>query len=211
MPSAMRKKNENGFSMVELLVYSFVLILILGVMYNILITNTKSYSSQENSIEMVQHIRAAMELMVTEIRMAGCDPTAAGSIGFVNDADDRYDTDANSIHFTVDDDANGAIANAEDINYYLNGSQEIVRRLGDGSEPILAENITALTFSYGFADGGTGVPNEADGDDTNDRDDIRSVQITMTGETGEVDPITKAKKTRSQSSWVVVRNAGLNQ
>ena len=30
------------------------------------------------------------------------DPTGAGGIGFVGDADDRYNTDANSIHFTTD-------------------------------------------------------------------------------------------------------------
>ena len=44
---------------------------------------------------------------------------------------------------------------------------------------------------------------------TNDLDDVRAVEITVTGETAQTDPITRVKKTRSQTSWVVARNAGL--
>jgi type IV pilus assembly protein PilW len=212
MVSMKRVNNEKGFTLVELFIYMAIFIVVLGALYSILITNTKSYSSQENKVEMTQDLRAGLELMVTEIRMAGCDPTGVGGIGFVDDADDRYNTDANSIHFTMDIDSDGAIANSEDINYYRNtsgGVQQIVRRMGDGSEPLVAENITGLTLSYRFADGDTGMPDETDADNTNDLNDIRSVQITITGETAKIDPVTGVKKTRTQTSWVVVRNAGL--
>ncbi len=207
-----RVNDEQGFTFVELFIYMAVFIIVLGATYNVFITNAKSYSSQESKVEMTQDLRGAMELMVTEIRMACYDPSGAGGIGFVDDANDNYDTDANSIHFTTDSDGNGAISNAEDINYYRKtsgGVQQIIRRDGSGGEPVLAENITGLTFSYRFADGGTGVPDETDGDSTNDLDDIRAVEITMAGETAKTDPITGAKKTRSQTSWMVVRNAGL--
>lgn len=212
MVSMKRLNNEKGFTLVELFIYMAIFIVVLGALYSILITNTKSYSSQENKVEMTQDLRAAIELMVTEIRMAGCDPTAVGGIGFLNNADDRYDTDANSIHLTMDTDSDGTIANSEDINYYRKtsgGVQQIVRRMGDGSEPVVAENITSLTFSYRFADADTGVPDETDADSTNDLNDIRSVQISITGETAKIDPVTGVKKTRTQTSWVVVRNAGL--
>lgn len=211
MVSVKRVNNEKGFTLVELFIYMAIFIVVLGALYSILITNTKSYSSQENKVEMTQDLRAGMELMVTEIRMAGCDPTAVGGIGFLNNADDRYNTDANSIHFTMDTDSDGTIANSEDINYYRKtsgGVQQIVRRMGV-SEPVVAENITGLTFSYRFADGDTGVPDETDADSTNDLNDIRSVQISITGETAKIDPVTGVKKTRTQTSWVVVRNAGL--
>jgi type IV pilus assembly protein PilW len=204
--------NEQGFTFLELLIYMALLIVALTATYSIFITNTKSYSSQENKVEMTQDLRGAMELMVTEIRMACYDPTGAGDIGFLDNADDTYDTDANSIHFMMDSDGSGAIANAENINYYRKtsgGVQQLIRRDGSGGEPVLGENITGVAFSYRFADGGTGAPDETDGDLTNDLDDVRAVQITITGETAKTDPITRAKKTRSQTSWVVVRNAGL--
>jgi|GEM_PF-2906241 len=221
MLSTKMANNEKGFTMVELFIYMAIFIVVLGALYSILITNTKSYSSQENKVEMTQDLRAAMELMVTEIRMACCDPTEAGSIGFVDNADDRYNTDANSIHYTTDSDASGTIANSEDINYYRKtsgGVQQILRRTGDGSESIVAENITSLRFNYMYADGeksqdpsppGPGDPDDTDADSTNDLNDIRSVQIRIDGETAKIDPVTGVKKTRTQTSWVAVRNAGL--
>jgi type IV pilus assembly protein PilW len=206
-------KKEDGFSLVELLIYMLMFIVVMGALYSVFIGNTKSYSSQENKVEMVQDLRAAMHLLVSDIRMAGLDPTDADGIGFVDDADDKYDTDGNSIHFTMDFDGNGAIDNSENINYFLKNSggvQQIVRRTGDGSEPVVAENIRSLSFTYRFEDGDTGTPDESDGDTTNDFEDIRSVLIAMTGETAEVDAVTREKKTRMQTSWVIIRNAGIN-
>jgi type IV pilus assembly protein PilW len=185
---------EDGFSLVELFIYMVMLMVVLGALYNVFTTNTKSYSSQENSVEMVQDLRAAMHLMITEIRMAGCDPTDTGTI-----------------HFTMDIDGNGTIANSENINYYLytsDGVQKIGRRTGDGDLQPVAENITGLTFSYHFDDGDTGVPDETDADTTNDLVEIRSVQISITGQTAKADPITGVNKTRTQTSWAVVRNRG---
>lgn len=214
MPGIRITSRESGFTLVELLIYMVMFLVVMGSLYSVMISNTKSYSSQENKVEMTQDLRAAMNIMVTEIRMAGCDPTDAGGIGFVDNADDRYDTDANSIHFTMDIDGDGAIANSENINYYVNGSQQIMRRTGGVSEAIVAENITDFTFTYVYADGESsqndppGDPDETDGDDTNDLDDIRSVVITITGETANIDAVTGEKKTRTQTSQVLVRNAG---
>lgn len=203
--------SEKGFTIVELLVYIAMLIVVIGALYSILTTNTRSYSSQENKVAMVQDLRATMELITTEVRMAGYDLTGIGGVGFIDDANDNYDTDGNSIRFTMDTDGDGAIATSEDINYYLNGSSQLVRReQGDATEQVLAENITALGFLYGFEDGDPpGVPNETDADTTNDRDDIRSVQVSITGRSANVDPITGNWRTKTATSWLVVRNAGL--
>lgn len=204
---------QKGFTIVELLIYIAMFGMVLTAMYGLLITNSRSYSSQENRVEMTQDLRAAMNIMAREIRTAGCDPTDAGDIGFVDDGDDRYDTDDNSIHFTMDLDEDGSIGASEDINYYLyvsDGIQKIGRRTGSvGSPSPVAENITAMTFLYQFADGEQGVPDETDVDTTNDLADIRSVQITIAAQTAKVDPISLETKSHTQSTWVKVRNAGL--
>ncbi len=220
MPGIRITSRESGFTLVELLIYMVMFLIVMGSLYSVMITNTKSYSSQENKVEMTQDLRAAMNIMVTEIRMAGCDPTDAGGIGFVDNADDKYDTDANSIHFTMDIDGDGAIANSENINYYVNGSQQIMRMTGDGIPAIVAENIlndpnaTDPTtddppplFFYRFKDGSTGQPNTTPGSGK-ELADIRSVEIIITGETANIDAVTGEKKTRTQTSQVLVRNAG---
>jgi Tfp pilus assembly protein PilW len=202
---------EHGFTLVELCVYMVMLLLVIGAVYSVLITNTKSHSSQENMVEMTQSNRAAMALMTNEIRSAGCDPASVGGLGFQDDADDNYDTDANSIHFTFDSDSDGVVSNSENVLYYrktAGGVQQIIRRTGGGTEGVVAENVTNLSFTYRFADGDTGIPDDTDGDSTNDLEDIRSVSVTIINETDKIDPVTGVKKTRIESSWVQVRNAG---
>ena len=46
--------NEKGFTIVELFVYLAILLVVIGALYSILTTNTRSYSSQENKVAMVQ-------------------------------------------------------------------------------------------------------------------------------------------------------------
>ena len=226
------KNKKNGFTLIELLIAMTIGLIILGALSSTFIIQRKTYAIQEQTVEMVQTGRAALDMMTREIRMAGYDLTGAGGIGFVNNADDRYDTDANSIHFTtdigdgIDNDGDGRVdepdetvcdgdtndAN-EDINYYLytaDGIQKIGRRTGGaGSPQPVAENITSLSFSYRFADGGTGIPDETDGDATNDLDDIRSVQLSITARTTKSAPDSSGYRTYTLTSFITPRNLGL--
>lgn len=229
------KNRESGFTLVELLIAMTIGLIILTALSSTFLMQRKIYDVQEQIVEMVQTARAAVDMMTREIRMAGYDPTGAGGIGFVNNADDRYDTDANSIHFTmdigdgIDNDGDGRVDEPdetvcdgntndpnEDINYYLytaDGIQKIGRRTGGaGSPQPVAENITGLSFSYRFADGGTGIPDETDGDDTNDLDDIRSVQFSITARTSKPDSNYSANggyRTHTLTSFITPRNLGL--
>jgi len=222
------EKRNRGFTLVELLIYIALFGVLSTVIYNLFIQNFKTHFSQQNSMAMTQDLRASLGLIFRELRLAGYDPQGSANSRFLDDTDDRYDTDADSIHFTMDinndtdgytpdgnlfhaDEPNKADAN-EDINYYLytsGGIKKLGRRTGSSGNPQpVAENISGLTFTYTFADGGTGVPDETDGDATNDLDDIRSVQITVTAETAENDPLTKQKKTKAYTTMVKIRNLG---
>ena len=202
---------EGGFTLVELLIYIAIFGVTLAALCNVFIINTRSYTSQENKMEVAQDVRSAMNMMITEIRMAGCDPHEIGNVGLLDDADDNLDTDGNSIHFTMDSDSDGSITLAdEDICYYRDSVDgNIKRRTGGGGIQPIAENITGLTFEYEFADGDEGIPNDADGDDTNDLDDIRKLDITIQGITADPDPITRQQRTFSLYTFVVIRNAGV--
>ncbi len=217
---------ESGFTIVELLIYMVMFVVVLGSMYSIMISNTRSYSSQENRVEMTQDLRAAMNLMVREIRMAGCDPTDVDDIGFLGDDEnepdnDNYNTDGNSIHFTRDvtNTAGGGDPDGltdgphEDVNYYLyvaaDGIQKIGRRTGSpGSRATspLAENITGLTFIYYDTNGAVLAPPLS----ADDMEDIRQVQISITGQTATQDAVTGGMITRTQTTRVLIRNAGVD-
>lgn len=203
---------NDGFSLVELLIYMMLFGIASTAMYTVFISNIKSHSSQENTMEMNQDLRGAMDLIMREVRMAGFDPTAAGGIGFVSNATDIYDTDANSIHFTMDYDENGSLGGTnEEINYYLytaDGIQKLGRRTaGAGSPEPVAENITALTFIYYDSNGSQITPGGGNpAFSAANLAGIRSVQITITAQTAKLDSITGQIKTRTMASGVRIRN-----
>jgi len=205
-------KNKKGFTLVEVMVYMMLLGIVMTSIYSVFITNMKSHKSQENTMQMVQDLRGSVDVMVREIRMAGFGRKTTDGKGFSHYTDDNYNTDSNSIHFTMDLNGDGDIDDSnEDINYFLyttDGITKIGRRTANaGSQQPLAEEVSALTFKY-YNSAGTELTNTALSDDT-DREAIHSVEIEITARTGEIDPITKQNKTRTLSTRVRVRNAGL--
>jgi type IV pilus assembly protein PilW len=179
--------------------------------YSIFSSSMKAHVSQENSLELNQELRAALNLMATEIRMAGYDPEGTAGAGFLADGDDKYNTDTNSIRFTMDlndgltppGDPDGDVMDTgEDINYFVNTNGELIRRidglLGRPVEAVAAGSITNLTFTYYDADNNT----------TNILADIRSVLISLTGQT--TDPLLRtSSRTKTDTVRVKVRNLGL--
>lgn len=171
--------------MTELLIAMVIAGIVMTAIYSVYSSQQKSYVTQEQAAAMQQSLRGAMFYVARDIRMAGCDPTGNANAGIVT-------ADATSIYFTKD--TRGAAVGSppngntddpdEDITYslydaYGDGDNDLGRRVGAGNNQAVAENIDALAFTYIFADGDAGLPDETDADPTNDRNDIRSVQITI--------------------------------
>ena len=192
---------RGGFTLIELLVAMAIGGVLLTATYELLNTNSKLYYSKENTMVMTQDLRAATDILVRELRMAGCNPTGAGGIGFQND------TSAVAIHFTMDFDGDGATTGTnEDIAYLIypqNGIQSLGRRTG-GAVGLVAEYITALAFVYYDSTGAAFTPASA-----TDFNNIYAVDISITAETPKADAITHAKKTDSMTTRVRIHNAGL--
>lgn len=163
-----RSLNEQGFTIIELLVGMVVFLLALTAIYSTFQAQHKSYLMQQEVAAMQQNLRAAMFYMQREIRMAGCDPTGDADAGIVTKNSD-------SISFTEDvrgdsagSDPDGALDDPnENVTYSLNGGN-LVRDTGGGNQTV-AENIDALNFIY----------LDANGSETAVLADIRSVEITI--------------------------------
>jgi type IV pilus assembly protein PilW len=184
-------RKRSGFTLVEILVALVLVGLVSGAIYNVYISQNKSYAVQDRVVEMQQNLRAAMYMMRREIRMAGYDPSGADNVGFVTalasgdpDKDDdakKATTDDNRVAFTIDDDGDGTI---EDINedkveervaYRLLGNE--LQRLSAGANlwQTLAQDIDALDFVYL----GVGGPTDVLDLSVDDPGEIRAVQITL--------------------------------
>ena len=159
-------KEEAGFTLVELLAAMVIAVVVMAGIYSAYYSQQKNATAQEQTAEMRQNLRAGLDLMAREIRMAGYDPTQSANAGITAAA-------SNSIIFTSDLNGDGDTSDTdENITYSLSGTD--LQRSG----LVVAENINALNFVY--LDGSGNV--------TATLNNIRSVQITMVARSGKKDP-----------------------
>jgi len=158
---------EKGFTLVELMVVVALSTIIIVAIYSAYIIQQRTYYSQDQVIEMQQNIRAGLDMMTREIRMAGYDPTESN-----NPAISITAASNNSITFTMDLDEDGATGGTnETITYTLSGTN-LTRRVGAGAPQPIAENIEQIEFFYTLADDSqTTTPGTLD--------DIRSIRISL--------------------------------
>ena len=167
---------QAGFTMLELIVAFAVATLFLMATFFIVDACLHSYRAQERIAGAQQDVRAGLDFMVRDIRMAGFDPRGVGA-GILTD-------EADAIEFTMDRDMINNIDPGfdEHITYaYDAANNRILRSFpesGGGTHTdALIENVSALSFEYVYYDNhgliGTGVG-------LGDLDEIKAVIITMT-------------------------------
>lgn len=155
------RASQAGFTLVELMIVVALSGIVMAAVYSIYIAQQKSYIAQDQVVEMQQNIRAALDLMEREIRMAGYDSTktANASITVVR---------AGQMSFTLDNNDDGDTADLSEIidygfsdlaNFDANrdglpdngGVLSLGRQLGGagGYQPV-ADNINAIGFAYAY-------------------------------------------------------------
>ncbi len=143
-----------GFSLVEILVTLVIIGIISAAIYVAFQSQQKSYLVQNQVAEMQQNLRAALDIMTREIRMAGYDPQESGRFGIIS-------ATASSFNFTADigsggNNDNGTLDGNETFLYELydsdgDGVRDALRRTPGGSA--VANNIYNLEFYYTLDDG----------------------------------------------------------
>ncbi len=221
-------KSENGFTLIELMVALAILGGVLAGVIFMFTSTSRYHTGQEMMVEVTQDVRAAKNLMVDELRSAGCDPSSIGGIGFEIDRnDEKFDTDDDSLHFTRDID-NGdndefyepdgdTNDSNEDISYYridangnLLGSNStalgtLVRNTGGGGQVVL-DNVVGLQFRY--FDASDPVQEIMPGTMTRRSvlSKIRTVEVTITGQVQNPNRVSLAASTWTQQFRVRIRN-----
>lgn len=184
------RKATGGFTLVELMITMAISGIIMAGIYSAYLAQQRTYLAQEQVAEMQQNIRAAMDTMVRQIRMAGYDPTGAaaagittalaGQIGFTQDTNGDGDTADSSELFDFGfSAADGADNNRDGLPDTPAAALSLGCQTGGvGGYQAIAENIQAIEFRY----------LDSDGIATTTLENIRSIQVSILARAGRPDP-----------------------
>ncbi|MDD5712247.1 MAG: prepilin-type N-terminal cleavage/methylation domain-containing protein [Smithellaceae bacterium] len=198
-----RRRSRSAFTLVELLIAMTVGLIILGAIYAVYTVQNREFVKQERNVDMQQSARAAMDMMVREIDMAGYNnPLNVAGAGITG-------ADATSLSFTADLNDNGSTTSdslnpGENIAYDLcnSGGIQSLCRSSNGARQPLADNIDAIDLRYWDVNGQELARPVA----TARLNDIRRIQITITAKSAKPDPNTGQYRTYTLVSQVFPRN-----
>lgn len=171
------QNTENGFSLIELLFAVGIFIVVLAAIASVFISQRKSYDVQEQIAEMTQGSRSAMDMLSTEMRLAG-----------YRLPDTEFGTPYSTSQLQLFSDLNGdgdTLDPKENIIYTYDGTNLRINRKDFNTEDVaypFAENIEGFSFTYFEGDGVTEVTS------TDDNGRIRQIEITIVTRTSEPDP-----------------------
>ncbi len=167
----MRNTRPNAYTLVEVLLVLALSATAMAFAYRIFSSQQRLVLVEDHTVSLDQELRATLDRMVREIRMAGFDPRHRGSFGFqhlaaIGAPDYGRTCGADSIAFYSDSNGNGGLdaLDAEQVAFRLNVAQDgsplnatgrrspdhVLRRYSCGAvkwQP-MAANIELLRFTY---------------------------------------------------------------
>lgn len=145
-------EDMRGFSLLELLISSVVLIMILGMIAAVAQSVQQSYARQRPRMEAVNDATAAMDTIIRVIRMAGSNPNNIAN--FPSTTTPAIVPSANSIRLRADwNPADGALNDPyEDIEFTVSNGvlfkQERSLATADAAPVAFLPRIESLTLTY---------------------------------------------------------------
>ena len=149
-------QQQNGFTLVELLVSLAVLGIFIVAMGSVFTITKQAVTTQGVSADVQQKVRMGLQTMMQDIRLAGLDPDQSDLFGVEQ-------ATSTKIRFTKDIDQNGVIddGNEERITYELQGTQVVqIQDEGTASQvsAVLLDNVANLNFSFFDSDNSSIAP-----------------------------------------------------
>lgn len=192
------KHLSRGFTLIEVMIAMAIAGIVTAAIYAVFISQSKTYSAQEQIVDLQRGLRFGMSLLERDLRQAGYNPGAltkerAESDGVDNDCDGATDETDNTATWLVNESESIGIleASVASISFSIDvngdgsacGEQERVTFALDGltlkrNDRPLIDNVEVLNFVYLAGDGGV----------ANSVEEIRSVQIAIVGRTHQEDP-----------------------
>ena len=203
--------NKKGLSLIELLVALAICGIVVAGAYRFFITQTRAYAVQDQLIEAQQNVRLAMEILLTDLRMAGYDDDSMKSTVTITDpivAPLRDDSLTLSFEYY---DKTTLQFQKHTVTYRreLNPSRLIRQLTIDevaGSPDVLLENVNDFKLTYGINIKGDGELNQWVPADKAGVNKVLAVHVVLSATPTQVNPDVRMVSPRTLSSTVTLRN-----
>lgn len=225
----MKIEQKSGFTLVELVVAVAIGMVVLNGVYSMVLTGLRSSSSLEKKVTASQDVRAALELMAMEIRMASYNPNyaagmwkdAAGAVSANQNYRGIQAAGANSILIEMDIKGNSDLEDSNEIiTYNLDTANKYITRktgVAGPNYPFLGANpasgdertvrvingdLNVPVFTYYDGNGNT-IPYAGLPAGI---PGIRRIEIVLAVETDDLDVISHERKRMIYSTSIIPRN-----
>jgi type IV pilus assembly protein PilW len=157
-------RRDEGFTLIELMIAMVVSGIVMAALYSAYTVQQQHAKAQEQVTEMQQTLRAGVNYLIGEIRLAGFDPD-----GGLEDKDKIKVATADTFQYYFDNDDKNRFVFSDPDN---DNANELRYEIHDGGLQLVAENIEAIEFYYVLEDGTkTSTPGNLE--------DIRSVELSV--------------------------------
>jgi Tfp pilus assembly protein PilW len=205
-------RSSKGFSLIELLIATFMLTSLLASVLAIFNQEQSRYTFEQDLVAIQQSAREVADQIYRDVRMAGYPQQRlyAASLNWTASNSNKIASGftaigSNNLVFQGDVDNDGVV---EVVEYSLSGPilrRSEVEKNSDGTVPsadpqILAENVTSLVFTYYRWNGSAWTTSGVTAANTS------RVDISVTQQSASRDPQSKQYRTLSFQTSVIARN-----
>ena len=196
-----RLRDQSGFTLVEMLVALALASVFAGSLFFTMRALLRGYGQENVRVALQQNVRAGVNLIAMDLRMAGLDPLGTDRFGFET-------ATATEVRFTQDNDLDGNVDDSgfERITYAYDGvTGQVTQRLYEGTtvqqQALVMDDVTAFSLTFQDESGNAiAFPIAA-----TDLDTIRGVTVQVTVEERSVtNPSENVERTAQ--SHVACRN-----
>lgn len=168
--------DRRGMTLVELMMAVTIFAIVMGAVMAFVVETRRSYSATRDRVQYQQGLRAVVSMMTREIRTAGCDPANVGfdEIAFADVSAFQCRMDLNGDSDVLDNSPD------ETVTYTYDPAVEELSRNDGLNNMVILRDVTNVQFRY-FDDNGAELLNLPL--NAVDRDRVRSVEVSITGET----------------------------
>ncbi len=199
----MKECNDQGFTLIEVVIALALSVITVGAIYTIYLSQVKAQIVREDKLDMQQHVRAAMDLLVHELNMAGYDPRHVKQDDIVGNDFEGIVHHPTQLIIKADLNGNGRPTDSnESIQFSHDPVTFTLRRDTGGGRQPLAEHIEMFSLKY----------LDSSGHPTTESQQIRQIELTLKARAERPDPRysrNEGYRSVTLQSRITPRNLGL--